>query len=47
MLGLISAINVLIGKLDDIVTQLTAIATNTTPADSTPDTTPDDNQGTT
>ena len=47
MLGLISAINALIGKITDVITQLTAIAqacgtiaTNTTPADSS-DSTPD------
>ena len=33
MLGLLSVLREIVGKLEDIVTQLTAIAENTTPAD--------------
>jgi len=33
MLGLLSVLREIVGKLEDIVTQLTAIAANTTPED--------------
>lgn len=33
MLGLLSVLREIVGKLEDIVTQLTSIAANTTPAD--------------
>ena len=40
MLGLLSVLREIVGKLEDIVTQLTAIAENTTPADSGSDSEP-------
>lgn len=47
MLGLLSVLREIVGKLGDIVTQLTAIAANTTPADSgTDDTEPAEPAGT-
>ena len=43
MLGLLSVLREIVEKLGDVVTQLTAIAANTTPADSgTDDTEPSD-----
>ncbi len=40
MLGLLSVLREIVGKLADIVTQLTLIAANTTPADSGSDSEP-------